>query len=57
MQIILDYKYCVKVNIFRQSITKIKAKIQNNYCLALMAARLPVTAWKPVLMVWTEHLE
>ena len=29
MQIILDYKYCVKVNIFRQSITKIKAKIQN----------------------------
>jgi hypothetical protein len=28
-----------------------------DYCLALMAARLPVTAWKPVLMVWTEHLE
>jgi len=27
-----------------------------NYCLARMAARLPVTAWKPVLMVCTEHL-
>jgi len=27
------------------------------YCFARMAARLLVTAWKPVLIDWTEHLE
>ncbi len=27
------------------------------HCLALIADRLPVTAWKPVLIVCTEHLE
>merc|ERR1712061_890077 len=27
------------------------------HCLLRMALRLPVTAWKPVLMVCTEHLE
>ena len=37
-----------------------KSKYQdtyNYYCFALMTERLPVTAWKPVLIVWTEHLE
>ena len=43
--------------LFRIQFVSHKSKTQNNYCLALMAARLPVTAWKPVLMVWTEHLE
>ena len=37
-----------------------KSKYQdtyNYYCFALMTERFPVTAWKPVLIVWTEHLE
>ena len=30
---------------------------EGGYCLALMAERLPVTAWKPVLIVCTEQDE